>query len=40
MSIIITYKEYRPIENLYTESYWNQANQLRITKNYINYLKG
>jgi hypothetical protein len=40
ISMIITYNEYHPTENLYTDFYWNRGNQLRITRKYINYVQG
>jgi hypothetical protein len=38
--MLISYNEYPSTENLYTEFYWNRGNQLRITRNYINYVQG
>jgi hypothetical protein len=38
--MINTYNEYPSTENLYTEFYWIQANQLRITRKCINYVQG
>jgi hypothetical protein len=38
--MFITYNEYPSTENLYTLFYWNRAEQLEITRKYINYLQG